>query len=400
MNFVGEHVARLIDDCSKMLEYATDRGIDIKPPAAENIAAAREAFVHGNWTPQHEGELYAAKIAIAAAIKPVTPQTLASNADHEAKEMLRFYHRLTLALVIIIVPLSMVVFMDSDLSAKGKHLINENDKIGLAIHNGLQSLEREIEASASTVASAPTAAPPSRRASSSTAATSPVPASSTAASSPNAASAAEAAWAHAVLEWSQKPNVLQLKENLQEFARNTRQLYAETMWLTSLTLNGSDNVYASPWMLTGPLQRENLELTLPILGKRGDGMSKLAVYQDIRAMAQNTQRTSDILWGAITSFLLPLFYAILGTLAFILRELTDQSVKKTFDPAYVRFANRARLITAVIVGTVIGLFGSLFETPVAAVSPLAIAFLAGYAADSFFSFLDRAVVPHEKVASK
>ncbi|SOE92879.1 hypothetical protein SAMN05414139_05640 [Burkholderia sp. D7] len=424
-NFAGEHVSHLLDDCSRMLEYATDKGIDIDPPSIENIAAAREAFARGNWNAQHEALLYAAKSALSKAIRPVTLETLAPDTILDAKAVTRFYFRLTIYLVIFIVPISMAVFMDSNLSVKGKNLIEENDKVALVIHNELQNYRKdiiraEIGISGSSEAAAPT--PHSKQADAPKLASGSAQAQD--AASASAATSASAVVAIKDLELSETPTALELKENLQDFARNNRQLYAETLWLVRLTLHGSDNVYQSPWMLTGPTQRENLELALPILAKPeyvktgeliynpyalqkpvipedaiDDGMQKLAVYQDIRAMAQNAERTSDIFWGAITSYLLPVLYSVLGALAFILRESVDQNFKKTFDPEYSRFANRTRLITAVIVGAVIGLFNGLWTTSIASASPLAVAFLAGYAADTFFSFLDKAAASRRDQSS-
>ena len=416
-NFAGEHVAHLLGDCSRMLEYATDKGIDIDASSVGNIAAGREAFARGKWNAEHEALLYAAKSTLAKAIRPVTLETLAPDTILDAKAVTRFYFRLTIYLVIFIVPVSMAVFMDSNLSAKGKNLIEENDKVALVIHNELQNYRKDIiraEIGISGSSEAAALTPHSKRADARKRASGLAQARDTAsASAPT--SAASAVLAIKDLELSETPTALELKENLQDFARNNRQLYAETLWLVRLTLHGSDNVYESPWMLTGPTQRENLELALPILAKPeyiktgeliynpyalekplipedaiDDGMQKLAVYQDIRAMAQNAERTSDIFWGAITSYLLPVLYSVLGASAFILRESVDQNFKKTFDPEYSRFANRARLITAVIVGAVIGLFNGLWTTSIATASPLAVAFLAGYAADTFFSFLDKA----------
>jgi hypothetical protein len=206
------------------------------------------------------------------------------------------------------------------------------------------------------------------------------------------------------------PSALIIKERLQEFARNNRALYAQTKWLRRLNLDSFQNVYASPWMLDGTRLRENLELHLPILTKPNrtrkhdtasddetlgpehaidDGLQKLAVYQDIRAMAQDAQRTSDILWAAITTYVLPALYSVLGSLAFILRDLSEQSVSKTFHPTHGRFINRVRLVIAVIIGTVIGLFDNLWKDSAVSASPLAIAFIAGYAANTFFAFLDK-----------
>lgn len=414
-NFAGEHVHHLLNDCSRMLEYATDKGIVIKPPFVADMAAAQEAFARGKWTPQHETRLYAAKTELANAIRPVTLETLSPDTIQEAKSVIQLYYRLTLGLIIFIVPISMVVFVDSDLSTNGKKLIDQNDKVALSIHNELQNYRRDlIKAEAELPASAERATSTFSGKPADVAQRTSDTGQMSGCADTSTRSAAPAAWALKDLELSETPSALALKDKLQEFARNNRQLYAETLWLITLTRHGSDNVYQSPWMLTGPTQRQNLELSLPILDEPeyttatnlisypakekpltpeeaiGDGMQKLAVYQDIRAMAQNAERTSDIFWGAITSYLLPVLYCVLGALAFILRESVEQNFKKTFDPAYSRFANRTRLITAVIVGAVIGLFNGLWRSPIATASPLAIAFLAGYASDAFFSFLDKA----------
>jgi hypothetical protein len=55
------------------------------------------------------------------------------------------------------------------------------------------------------------------------------------------------------------------------------------------------------------------------------------------------------------------------------------------------FSNRydisSRFFVALIGGTIVGLFNN-FTVPGASLSPLALAFLVGYGADFFFSFLD------------
>lgn len=197
---------------------------------------------------------------------------------------------------------------------------------------------------------------------------------------------------------------LSLKNTLGEFAQNNRQIYKRTQFLAGLSLRGSENAYLSQNSL-----RENIELSLPILQKPNStnqedvveaGMSKLAIYQDIRLIAQNAVRSSDLVWGAVTSYLLPVLYAVLGALAFILRDLTERTSKNTLRSAYARSANRGRLLAAVMAGTAIGLFGGIWEAPLSLAPPLlVVAFLAGYAADKFFSFLDKAVASRGKDAA-
>ena len=435
-NYSGTHVADLLEDCNRMLTYATDRGINVDKEDSKNVATAGEAFARGRWTDDIEAALYTTKSKLAEAIKPVTTETLAPGALHFARKSTRFYFRATLVIAGILVPLSMVVFANAKLTSSSKALIEENDKISLSLYNELEDHRAKI-LSVKAVLVASAAVPASS-----------APAATSAAHTVRIAQDAGAARIRACMDPSgideatamnvgattcsmseaspksgagdlgmdaderlaNTPSALIIKERLQEFARNNRALYAQTKWLSWLNLASFQNVYASPWMLDATTLRENLELHLPILTKPNrtkkhdtasedetmgpehaidDGLQKLAVYQDIRAMAQDAQRTSDILWAAITTYVLPALYSVLGSLAFILRDLSEQSVSKTFHPTHGRFINRVRLVIAVIIGTVIGLFDNLWKDSVTSASPLAIAFIAGYAANTFFAFLDK-----------
>jgi hypothetical protein len=88
-------------------------------------------------------------------------------------------------------------------------------------------------------------------------------------------------------------------------------------------------------------------------------------------------------YGAINSCVLPILYALLGTCAYLLRTFEDQMSTRTFVPSH---ANSARFLIAAIGGTVVGLFGNFSQQ--ASASPLAVAFLVGYAVEVFFSFLE------------
>lgn len=432
-NYSGSHVAALLDDCNRMLTYATDKGICIPKEDSKNVAAAGEAFARGRWTDALESSLYTTKSKLAAAIKPVTTETLAPGALHCARKSTRFYFKATLVIAAILVPLSMVVFANAKLTSSSKSLIEENDKMALSLYNELQDhrdkilnvKETLIEASASSASSAPVARvgrtgndtglapiPGCKAPSGADWATAmnvgaTVPTCSLPAALPKKGLAEPGMDADERL--ANTSSALVIKEKLQNFARNNRALYAQTKWLSWLNLANFQNVYESPWMIDATKRRENLELRLPILTNPyrsikhdvstndetmnpehaiDDGLQKLAVYQDIRAMAQDAQRTSDILWAAITTYILPVLYAVLGSLAFILRDLSEQSISKTFHPTHGRFINRVRLVIAVIIGTVIGLFDNLWKDSVISASPLAIAFIGGYAANTFFTFLD------------
>jgi hypothetical protein len=72
----------------------------------------------------------------------------------------------------------------------------------------------------------------------------------------------------------------------------------------------------------------------------------------------------------------------------VLRTFTQQLNTRTFAPTY---ATPARFVIAAIGGGVVGLFNNFLVGQNTSLSPLALAFLVGYAADIFFSFLEGAM---------
>jgi putative flippase GtrA len=79
------------------------------------------------------------------------------------------------------------------------------------------------------------------------------------------------------------------------------------------------------------------------------------------------------------------FYALLGACAYLLRSLEEQIKLRTFSKSN---AHTARFLIAGIAGGVVGMFNNFNISQNASVPPLAIAFLVGYAADVFFSFVE------------
>jgi len=91
-------------------------------------------------------------------------------------------------------------------------------------------------------------------------------------------------------------------------------------------------------------------------------------------------------------YLLPMLYGLLGACAFVLRKLSDEIEKLTYaNDARVRYSLRLNigLLSGLAVGWFIkptatdGIFSSL--------SPVALAFIAGYGSELFFVFLDKIV---------
>ena len=109
----------------------------------------------------------------------------------------------------------------------------------------------------------------------------------------------------------------------------------------------------------------------------------------------------NVYYGAIATCILPVLYALLGTLAFLLRFYEDQSTKRVLIAGA-----KHRLLTAGIVGLIVGQFNNLTQT--ISISPFAISFLAGYAVDVYFDFWEACckcssanripIIPEEVVA--
>jgi hypothetical protein len=113
--------------------------------------------------------------------------------------------------------------------------------------------------------------------------------------------------------------------------------------------------------------------------------SKTRLYQYVRLTATEIQDQVTLYYGAVSTCLLPMLYALLGACAFLLRRFSDELNTRAFSPSY---SISARFFVALIGGMIVGLFSTLILGPGAKIPPLGIAFLVGYASDLFFSFLE------------
>jgi hypothetical protein len=111
---------------------------------------------------------------------------------------------------------------------------------------------------------------------------------------------------------------------------------------------------------------------------------KIYLLQRIRVFGNDVQFFISTFNGAIGTYLLPILYALLGAFAFGLRKFSQEIVDMTYHPSQ---ANAARIITATICGTIVGLFSNFWQG--VSLQPLAIAFLVGYGVEVFFAFLDK-----------
>ncbi len=107
----------------------------------------------------------------------------------------------------------------------------------------------------------------------------------------------------------------------------------------------------------------------------------------------NIQKASH--YGLLNTFMhfLPMFYGLLGSLVFILREMLGMTRVQLYISG-TGFRHILRISMGTLAGVMIGLFltGSLSsESMHTSLSPLTLAFLAGYNIDLLFEVMDRAI---------
>jgi hypothetical protein len=100
----------------------------------------------------------------------------------------------------------------------------------------------------------------------------------------------------------------------------------------------------------------------------------------------------DMLLVFLSGYLLPMLYGLLGACAFVLRKLSDEIDKLTYaNDARVRYS--LRLNIGLLSGLAVGWFikPGPGDATLVSLSPLALAFVAGYGSDLFFAALDKIV---------
>jgi hypothetical protein len=347
---IDAKVIEALSEAQSLMGYAANAGLQLDDGIIQSVVAAREARIGGTWSSKIEADLYSALSKLAARVKPVTSETLADDWEQKALRAATNYFNWTVILTFIIIPLSIVMFIDTSLSDEVAQLISENDAAAIKIHDEVINYKTSMTGSGASAAAISAASTVS----------------------------------------------LDLKTRVQQFARINRQLLGRSEVLNSFVFGMAVNPYDSWWEKTAATRRANLELDLTKVesaeGLASEAVDKIAVFQDIRGFAKDVQQRNLIFYGAVTTYALPIFYSLLGACAFALRNLSAQTRARTYMPR--SYANFARLIIALIAGTVIGLFGNF--TQGVSVSPLGIAFLVGYSVEVFFSFLDAFVQTFQK----
>jgi hypothetical protein len=310
-----------IDDAERLMKYAAEIGIEVSDETRSAILHARAVFNNG-WTEEIAAKLLAALTSLAARLKPVNAESLKAYHD-DTRPTVREYLRIAIILACIIVPASVASFMSSALSSTLRADIVTANDLAVKLRSQLGP------------------APP-------------LP----------AAGAPAAALPPGV-------NEADVIAELQQYASTIRVIYARARELNWLILPRERDPYSGE-RTDDAKRRAKFELPPALTNLYEARDDRTAVYQDVRYFAQTVLNDSSVFYGALTSCVLPVLYALLGTCAYLLRTFEDQMTSRTFTPSV---ANSARFLIAAIGGAVVGLFNNFTITEQASIPPLALAFL-------------------------
>ncbi len=337
---------QVLDDAMLQLTHAAEQGIDVDETTRASILTAKTA-ANVDWSYAGAANLLAALATVAAKLKPVTADSLRASCSDLVDPDIRTLRMWTCFLAVPIVLFSVLSFVSSSMSTAIRTDVTTANEL-------LVKLRAELG-----TPSAPTAGTPEKPA------------------------------------LPQGLNEGDVITQLQLYASTVRAIDTRSRQLNWFVMHAEHDPFANyRWNARlNSKERDANQQTLktlfqlPVgLPNMPDALDKLTgTYQDVRSFAQDILGIVSVYYGAVTACLLPILYALLGTCAFLLRNFEEEIRALTFAPS--SRTNWARFLMAGIGGAVVGLFNFALSQG-ESISPLAIAFLVGYAVDVFFSFLE------------
>jgi hypothetical protein len=340
------YFAEALEDAERLLKYAAESGTEVDEATRDHVLEARLASSNG-WTEETAANLISALTTLASLVRPVTAASLKACCDQTVPTV-RTYLKVAICLAIVIVPFSVMSFLASAISTTIRTDITTANEFAVKLQEQLGYPEQAMPQERHEL-------PPCA----------PFPPASPAEPKPDV-------------------NKNEVITELQDYASTIRSIDARSRQLKWLVPNKEPDpcnaIRNDPKRLHQVFQ---LPAGLPNLAQAAEDRTTL--YQDIRYFAQAMLDDESFFYGAITTCILPVLYALLGTCAYLLRNFEQQMSNRTFIPSEV---NSARFLIAAIGGAVVGLFNNFTITQSASIPPLALAFLVGYAVDVFFAFLE------------
>jgi hypothetical protein len=333
-------------DSELLLSYASEKGLQINPDYIKAIVNAKKNEQTSTWTKQDEIDFWLAFQALSLAIQPVSIDSLRASAEpvdrpHSWWERLtlqksrsrvaksvNLYRRLTLIAMVIMLAVQIYSIIGTALLA---NITSDNDRM-LQIEK--RTSELILIASSGTEDRT------------------------------------------ADLE----------KTNLDAEHEELSDEVESSIILLSDWLNFSLNIWSHEikMMNKSSNTKDSIQINLP------PGNETKGIVSDNISVIQQAKSLITIL----NQYFLPLMYGLLGGFAFVLRSLANETKKMIYTPtSNIEFGLRVHL--GALAGLVIGFLWGDFQGKsfglVESLSPLAVAFLAGYSVDFLFRLIDNAI---------
>jgi hypothetical protein len=351
-----------VEDAELLLKHASETGTPVPDGAAPGILAARTALGANALTDEVRTSFYAAYASLSRLFGEVTASTIRNCSSGSTRRKLLRDRCLALIWTVLVAAISVATFV-ADFNVK-----KINEDIGIAndlaarLRVGLPTVEDSR-------ANPGLAADPCN----------------------------DVKTPHE--DKAQKVRTLADVGDLQEFAAMTRAVHSRSIKLNGLVkgISFSRFVECSAYAVTctGNENEEDkdrigkngkrLQIYPAIVNYPAEVVCRISTYQEVRDFATNVRENYTSIVGAISSYALPILYALLSAYANRLRLFADTIRQQTYHPS---FSDSARMITAIIAGAICGLFNPAMGL---ALSPLAVAFLVGYGVELFFKLLDTLV---------
>ena len=321
---------KVLNDAEYLLDYACQAGIELDQEMVHTIICAG---AEDDLCSEDAVKAIAAVTTLAQKLKPVTAETLRACRDR-AGQTIHKYWTTAATLGIFLLLSSVLSFIASGLSKSLTDDINLANQLAVTLN--------------SDVAPQPLAAPGADGA------------------APPAVAVSPATYAKNLA-------------NLQQFAATIREVDGLSHQLGYFVLASEPSRPTEEAMeIAVPVNHASVNIPMEV-------EAKTRILQRVRYFAKDVQERTSLWYGALSNFLLPPLYAILGACAYLIRSFSEQVKARTFTPSVT---DSARFIIAAIGGGAVGLFSNFTIGQTTSLPPLAIAFLVGYATDIFFSFLD------------
>lgn len=332
---------RALEEADALRRFAAEHVKDLDPDLSLAIAEARTALENDRWSPQMAQRLWTTFARLCELVQPVTTDCLAEGRRRVpafkwlpwrraeeitvAERSSARYLRIMIVLLFMILPLQLYVWAGTNLSKKAEALFAETRSKIAQLTEDSNQLRAAMSAQPSTDRQAPDEG--------------------TAAIDRRAS---------------------QFDTPMERIEDTVSTLKRVSTFRASAPLLDRDG-FTAQW------------------GEKSRAEQAVKRFDLLQIASAPIIEKANLLTGVVGSFVLPILFGVIGAVAYSIRSISEEIRNATFSSTSpIRHIMRVAL--GALAGIVVGLFGGLSNQ--LSLSPLAIAFLAGYAAEAVFSMFD------------